>query len=149
MRDVRQFAVWTEGREVTRELVIAYKTRLEETGRGAQSLNTVLSALNSLFRFLGWEDCRVKTFHIQRRICRPENEELTRAEYEKLVKTAEGNGDRRLSLLLQTVCGTGIRVSELPFITVEAVRKGEAVVNCKGKSRPVFLVKELRKRLLA
>ena len=148
-RDARSFAAWAAGREIDRDLVILYKHSLKATGRKAESLNTVFSALNSLFRFLGWEDCRIKSLRCQKRLYSPEEKELTQAEYERLVHTAMRGGNERLSLLLQTLCGTGIRVSELEFITVEAARSGEALVNCKGKTRPVLIVKALRKRLLS
>lgn len=102
----------------------------------------------SLFSFLGWTDCRVKSIKLQRQIYCPEEKELTKAEYMRLVNTAKQKGNERLNLILQTICGTGIRVSELQYITVEAVKNGEAVVSLKGKTRTVFLVKELKKKLL-
>lgn len=108
----------------------------------------MLAAINSFFRFMGWYDCCVKQFKIQRKVYCPEEKELTKGEYIRLVQTAERNGNMRLSLLLQTICGTGIRVSELPYITVDAVNRGEAVVTCKAKTRTVFIVDALRKKLL-
>ena len=149
IRDVRAFANWAGGRAVTKELVISYKERLQAKGYTPESVNTMLSSLNSLFRFLGWRDCRVRSLRCQRRLYCPEERELSRSEYERLVSAAERSQNKRLTLLLQTLCGTGIRVSELPYITVEAAERGEAVVNCKGKTRPVFLVKGLRRLLLA
>lgn len=108
----------------------------------------MLASLNGLFSFLGWEDCRVKSVKLQRQIYCPEEQELTKAEYIRLVHTAKQKGNERLNLILQTICGTGIRVSELQYITVEAVKNGEATVSLKGKTRSVFLVKELRKKLI-
>ena len=108
----------------------------------------MLASLNSLFSFLNWMDCRVKSIKLQRQIYCPEEKELTKAEYMRLVNTAKQKGNERLNLILQTICGTGIRVSELQYITVEAVKNGEAVVSLKGKTRTVFLVKELKKKLL-
>lgn len=102
----------------------------------------------SLFSFLGWTDCRVKSIKLQRQIYCPEEKELTKAEYMRLVNTAKQKGNERLNLILQTICGTGIRVSELQYITVEAVKNGEAIVSLKGKTRSVFIVKELQKKLL-
>ena len=104
--------------------------------------------MNKLFQWKGWNDLRVKTLKLQRQIYCPEERELTKEEYLRLVRTAEAEGKEQLSLLLQTICATGIRVSELPFITVEAARRGEAVVSCKGKTRRVFLVRGLQKKLL-
>ena len=108
----------------------------------------MLASLNGLFSFLGWEDCRVKSVKLQRQIYCPEEKELTKAEYMRLVDTAKQKGNERLNLILQTICGTGIRVSELQYITVEAVKNREATVALKGKTRSVFLVKELRKKLI-
>ena len=99
--------------------------------------------------YLGWMECRVKSLKTQRRIYCPEEKELSRQEYIRLVEASRRKGNARLEMILQTICGTGIRVSELEFITVEAVQRGEAVVACKGKMRTVFIVKKLRKRLFA
>ena len=147
-RDVVAFAAYQEGAPVTRETVIAYKQKLLEQGYAARSVNSALASLNSLFAFLGWQDCRVKALKLQRQVFCPEEKELTKAEYERLCRAAQNNHNRRLNLILQTICGTGIRVSELQFITAEAVRAGEAVVSLKGKTRAVFLVKSLQKKLL-
>ena len=108
----------------------------------------MLASLNSLFAFLGWNDCKVKVIKIQRQIYCPEEKELTKAEYVRLINAAKYKKNERLSLLIQTICGTGIRVSELEYITVETVRRGEATVSCKGKTRSVFIVKDLKKKLL-
>ncbi len=147
-RDAAAFAAWQGCRAVRKEDVIAYKQRLIEQGYAVQSINSTLTALNSLFSFLGWNDCRIRTLRVQRHACRPEKKELTKAEYERLCRTALQKNNRRLFLILQTICGTGIRVSELTSITVEAVKRGEAVVSLKGKTRTVFLVKALQKQLL-
>ena len=108
----------------------------------------MLASINSLFAFLGWLELRVKSIKLQQQIYCPEEKELTKAEYVRLCKVAERKHNERLSLILQTICGTGIRVSELQFITVEAVRCGEAMVSCKAKTRSVFIVKELQRKLL-
>lgn len=108
----------------------------------------MIAALNAFLRFQGCADCCVKQYKLQRRVCCSEAEELTKEEYIRLVHAAKMSGNNRLNLILQTICGTGIRVSELQYITLEAVRNGEAVVNCKGKIRIIIIVKELRKRLL-
>ena len=97
---------------------------------------------------MGWHDLRVKYLKLQQQIFCPEERELTKAEYMRLCKTAERRHNKRLSLILQTICATGIRVSELQYITVEAAKRGKAVVNCKSKTRTVFIVKELKQKLL-
>lgn len=148
LRDVRAFAAAQSGAQVTKEAVIAYKQRLLEQGYAVRSINSVLASLNSLFSFLGLHDCRVKSLKLQRQVFCPEEKELTKAEYERLCRAAQQKHNERLNLILQTICGTGIRVSELQFITAEAVKSGEAVVSLKGKTRTVFLVKPLQKKLL-
>ena len=147
-RDVRVFMRFAAGSKVNKETAIAFKQHLLDAGYAVRSVNSMLASINSLFDWLGWSDCRVKVLKTQKQIFCPEEKELTKAEYLRLVKTAQQNGNERLNLILQTICGTGIRVSELPFITLEAARAGEAVVSCKGKTRFVFLVKELQKKLL-
>ncbi len=148
LRDVQAFAEYLGGAEITKGKVIAYKSRLLAENYAVRSINSMLASLNSLFSFLGWSDCKVKSIKLQRQIYCPEEKELTKAEYMRLVNAAKQKGNERLNLILQTICGTGIRVSELQYITVEAVKRGEAVVSLKGKTRSVFLVKELRKKLL-
>ncbi len=147
LRDVRAFARFAQGQTITKETVIAYKTRLRER-YAARSVNSMLASLNGLFAFLGWQDLRVRALKLQQTVFCPAEKELTRAEYMRLCRAASERRNERLSLTLQTICGTGIRVSELQCITVEAVRRGEAVVCCKAKTRTVFLVKELRQKLL-
>lgn len=148
LRDVRAFAAYLNGAEVTKETVITFKSKLLGESYSVRSINSMLASLNGLFSFLGWEDCRVKSVKLQRQIYCPEEKELTKAEYMRLVDTAKQKGNERLNLILQTICGTGIRVSELQYITVEAVKNREAIVALKGKTRSVFLVKELRKKLI-
>lgn len=148
LRDVRAFAEYLGGAEVTKEAVIAYKSKLLAENYAVRSINSMLASLNSLFAFLGWSDCRVKSIKLQRQIYCPEEKELTKAEYMRLVNTAKQKGNERLNLILQTICGTGIRVSELQYITVEAVKCGEAIVSLKGKTRTIFIVRELQKKLL-
>ena len=146
IRDIKAFAKYAEG-AVTRETVIAYKKHLQEH-YAVRSVNSMLASINSLFVFLGWHGLKVKTLKLQQQVYCPEEKELTKAEYTRLCKAAQRRHNERLNLILQTICGTGIRVSELQYITVEAVEHGEAVVNCKAKTRSVFIVKELRQKLL-
>lgn len=148
LRDVTAFAVWLDGETVTKETTVAFKQYLLDSGYAVRSVNSMLASLNCLFSFLGWSDCKVKSLKIQRQVYCSEEKELTKAEYERLCRTAKEKHNERLNLILQTICGTGIRVSELSFITVEAVKKGEATVSLKGKTRTIFLVKELQKKLL-
>ncbi len=148
MRDVRCFADFTKGRTINKSLVIEYKAKLGDT-YALTSANSMLAAINSFLHFTEWDDCRTRQFKIQKNSFCDEEKELTRSEYVALVKAAEAQGDKRLSLLLQTICSTGIRVSELGNVTVEAVIKGEATVRCKGKSRRIFIVSLLRKKLLS
>ena len=148
IRDVRAFASYMNGTNVAKEAVIAYKNKLLSENYAARSINSMLASLNSLFSFLSWADCRVKSIKLQRQIYCSEEKEMTKAEYLRLVNTAKQKGNERLNLLIQTICGTGIRVSELQYITVEAVKCGEAVVSLKGKTRSVFIVRELQKKLL-
>ena len=113
-----------------------------------RSANSILAALNAFLRFAGWHDLCVKQFKIQKEAFCSEEKELTKNEYISLVRTAEKRGNHRLSLVVQTICGTGIRVSELKFVTLEAAKCGEVQVFCKGKIRKIFIVKALRKKLL-
>ena len=147
LRDIRAFAGYMQGGAVCKAAVIDYKKLLQKK-YAVRSANSILASINGLFSFLGWHELRVKTVKLQRQVFCPEEKELTRAEYMRLCRTAERRGNRRLSLILQTICGTGIRVSELRHITVEAARSGEATVSCKGKTRVVFIVKELKQKLL-
>ena len=148
VRDVRAFAAEQNGAEITKEAVIAYKNKLLSENYAVRSINSMLASLNSLFAFLGWVDCKVKSIKLQRQIFCSEEKELTKVEYMRLVNTAKQKGNERLNLILQTICGTGIRVSELQYITVDAVKNGEAIVSLKGKTRSVFIVKDLKKKLL-
>lgn len=147
IRDVKAFSAYTQNAAVTKETVIAYKKHLQEN-YAVRSVNSMLASINSLFAFLGWHDLKVKSLKLQQQVFCPEEKELTKAEYARLCRTAERKHNERLNLILQTICGTGIRVSELQYITVEAARCGEAVVNCKAKTRSVFIVKELKQKLL-
>lgn len=147
IRDVTAFSEFCDG-TTTKDTVIAYKQSLIDGGYAVRSINSMLASLNSLFSFLGWCELRVKSLKVQQQVFCPEEKELTRAEYERLCRTAERKQNQRLCIILQTICGTGIRVSELQFITVEAVRKGEAMVSLKGKTRSIFIVRDLQKKLL-
>ena len=146
IRDVKAFAEYAN-EAVIKETVIAYKKHLQEC-YAIRSINSMLASINSLFTFLGWHDLKVKALKLQQQVYCPEEKELTKAEYARLCRAAERKHNERLNLILQTICGTGIRVSELQFITVETVKQGGAVVSCKAKTRSVFIVKELKQKLL-
>lgn len=147
IRDIRSFVIFEDGEEITKETVITYKKQLQKK-YAVRSVNSMLASINRLFAFLGWYELKVKSLKLQQQVFCPEEKELTKAEYARLCRAAERRHNERLNLILQTICGTGIRVSELQYITVEAARHGEATVNCKAKTRTVFIVKELKQKLL-
>lgn len=146
MRDIRFFREWLGGRNIDKSTVLEYKKELCES-YAPRSVNSMLSSLNAFFLFMDWHELKVKTLKIQRQIFSEEEKELTKAEYERLLTAAENKKDERLRCIIQTLGGTGIRISELKYITCEAVKKGQAVINCKGKLRQVFLPGQLRKLL--
>lgn len=146
IRDVHGFCRFLQGKPVNKEQTLAYKANLQEEGYAVRSINSMLASLNSLFVFLGWQDCRVRSLRLQQQIYCPEEKELTKGEYLRLLNAAKG--DERLYLVMQTICSTGIRVSELCHFTVEAVRTGEVTVRCKGKTRRILLPGKLKKLLL-
>lgn len=146
LRDVRAFAVFAGDRPLSKELVMAYKEHLVEEGYAVRSVNSMLASVNSLLEFLGRPECRVKSIRQQRQIYCPEEKELSKGEYLRLLAAA---GEKpRLRLVMETICGTGIRVSELRYFTVEAVEQGEVTVTCKGKTRRILLPGKLRRLLL-
>ena len=147
IRDIKTFQRYIGKRNLKKDRIIEYKHHLSDCGYKVTSINSMLSALNSFFEYFEWYDMRIKQYKVQKEIFRPEEKELTRFEYRRLCETAEKRGNERLSLVMQTICSTGIRVSELPNITAEAVKIGEAVVFAKAKTRTVFLVGDLRKKL--
>ena len=144
---LRAFAQWTEGRTVTKELTVRYKQWLMERYSPA-SVNVTLAALNGFFKFMGWQECRVRPVRVQRRHYAEPSRELSREEYYRLLKIARQRGNMRLFHLLETICSTGIRVSELRFITVQAVKSGRADICNKGKYRTILLPRKLCEKLL-
>lgn len=147
LRDIRAFLAWIGEREISKENISGWKEFLIKEGYASTTVNAMLSSLNSILSFLGWEEYRVKLLKIQRRVFRESNRDLNKAEYEKLLKTAQESGNKRLKLLMETICSTGIRVSELRYITVEALRKGRTDVALKGKIRTIILPGKLCKKL--
>lgn len=147
VRDLRAFFEFLGKKELDKENVLLWKRHLTEK-YAPSSVNSMLAAVNSFLEWSGMQQMKVKPLKIQREIFERPERELTAEEYRNLVKTAEKGRQQRLSVLLQTICATGIRVSELRFITVEAVRCGRAKVSCKGKNRLVFLPMALSRLLL-
>ena len=147
LRDVCQFAAWAGGGAVSRERTAAWRDSLLEGGYAPVTVNSMVAAVNQFFTFLGWEDCKVKALKIQRKLFRDDRRELTREEYERLLDAAHGLGRERLALLLETICATGIRVSEVKYITVEAAYAGRAEISLKGKLRTILLPGKLCRKL--
>ncbi len=147
LRDIRKLTEYVGSRIATKQLILEYKAMLAQNYE-ISSVNSMLASMNSFFHFMNLNGLCVKQFKMQRKPYCEENKELTKQEYLRLVNTAEKANNERLSLVIQTICGTGIRVSELCCITIEAVNRGEAIVSCKGKTRTVFIVSALRKKLL-
>ncbi len=147
LRDVGYFFNYIRDTTIEKSHVIAYKSDLTKKYT-VKSANSMIASLNAFFRFCGWLELCIKQFRVQAEAYCSEEKELTKAEYFRLIEVSKRKGNERLSLIIQTICGTGIRVSELQYITVEAVTRGEAFVRCKGKNRRIFIVEELRQKLL-
>ena len=148
LRDARAFSAWLAGAPVTKRLAAAWKAALLAEGLAPATVNAKLAAVNRLFTCMGCPECRVKPLRIQRRLFRDESRELTKAEYERLVSAAEALGRERLALLLEAICATGIRVSEVRYLTVEAAGRGIAEIRLKGKIRTILLPGRLCRKLL-
>lgn len=146
LRDTGAFAAYTAGKPVTKELVIAYKQQLVEKNYALRSVNSMLAGVNSLLSFLGWEDCKVKILRCQRQTYCREDRQLTKEDYLRLLGASQKQP--QLNLILQTICATGIRISELKYFTVEAVRSGEVSVRCKSKTRRILVPGKLKRLLL-
>ena len=148
LRNIRAFAAWLSDAPVTKSAVIAWKEHLMAERYAPTTVNAALASLNAFFKFTGWDECKVKALRLQRRVFRDHNRELTRDEYDHLVSTAYESGKTRLGLLMETVCATGIRVSEVKYITVEVARCGKAEISLKGKIRTIMLPGKLCRKLL-
>ena len=146
IRDLGFFAEWLKGEEVDKTKVIMYKKVLCDK-YAPKSVNSVLSSLNAFFVYMEWMDLKVKALKIQRMIFADKEKELTKAEYEKLLTAAKNKKDERLYYLMQTIGSTGLRISELKHITVDAVEAKQAIIKCKGKIRQIFLPKQLCRML--
>ncbi|NCE77033.1 integrase [Anaerotruncus sp. X29] len=146
-RDVKDFFIWLKDREISRERIAEWKQHLRRVGRKPVTINGKLSALNKFLSFLGRNDCRIKYLKIQRRLFRSTEKQLSKQEYIRLMETAHSLGRERLALLMETICATGIRVSEVKYITAEAIRAGRTEIALKGKIRTILLPGKLCRKL--
>ena len=146
LRDAGAFAAFADGKPVTKAMTLAYRGYLQARNYAVRSINSMLAGVNGLLDFLGWADCKVKTLRTQRRIYCAAEKQLTKEEYLRLLRASQNRP--QLNLVLQTICGTGIRVSELKYFTVETVSRGEVMVRCKSKSRTILIPGKLKKLLL-
>ena len=147
LRDVRAFVIYANGKTLSKELTIAYKKSLEDAGYKPRSINSMIASLNNFLDFLEADNCKVKTVRIQKQTYLTEGAELSKDEYIKLLNAAKNK--EQLRLVIQTICATGIRVSELKHFTVEAVYAGDVSVKCKSKTRIIIVPRDLRKLLLS
>ena len=148
LREARRFAAWLGGGAVTKAAAAGWKEALLSRGCEPATVNGKLTALDRFLDFLGWGDCKVRHLKLQRRLFRDDSRELTREEYQRLVAAAERAGRERLSLLMEAICGTGIRVSEVKYLTVEAAQAGCAEISLKGKIRTILIPGKLCRKLL-
>lgn len=147
LRNLRRFAAWSEGGAATKESVLRWKEALLEQGYSPVTINAMLAAVNKFFVLMGFASYKVRYLRVQRRVFRSASRELTRQEYQRLVNAAYELGDQRLALVMETICATGIRVSELRYVTVEALAAGAAEVRLKGKVRTILIPGKLRRKL--
>ena len=146
LRDVRAFAAWMD--DLGLEEAVGWREYLVERGYAAVTVNSMFSAVNRFLKFLGREDCKIKFLRVQRKAFREESRELTKAEYQRLLDVARETGQERLELLMETICATGIRVSEVRYITVEAANRAGTDIRLKGKIRDILIPNKLRRKLL-
>jgi len=146
-RDVSAFMSWASGRGIDKDLAARWKEHLKDGDFQPETINSKLSALNKFFSFLGWNECRVKYLKIQHKLFRRADRDLTKEDYKKLLDTASSSGKERLALLMETICATGIRVSEVKYITLEAVNAGRVDISLKGKIRTILIPGKLCRKL--
>lgn len=146
--EVTQFSVYLDGKEVTKTNVSHLKEHLIASGYAPSTVNGKLTAIDRFLDFIGRSECKVKHLKLQRRLFRDDTRELTKREYERLIETAKELGKQRLSLLMEAICSTGIRVSEVQYLTVEAAQRGKAEIRMKGKLRTILIPKKLCRKLL-
>ena len=149
MCDIKKLVDFVDDKEMSKSLAIQYKEYLKDNeGYKTSSVNSFLVAANRFFEFMGWYEFRVKTFKLQKEVFMPQSNELSKGEYKQLVETAFGNGKIRIGMIIQTICATGIRVSELSAITVSSVKSGMATIYNKGKERMILIPRDLQVKLL-
>lgn len=146
-REIEHLQLFLSGREPEKELLLEYRQRLCDERQKPQTINGKISAINDYLKSIGYGECCLQMLKVQRSAFVDEERELTQAEYERLLAAAQDHKQHRLRLVIETICSTGIRVSELSCITVEAVRAGRAQIRLKGKIRVILLPKQLRKTL--
>lgn len=147
LSDIRQFSAWAEHRPISKSTVAQWKEYLLSQCYAPSTINGKLTALDRFLAFSGQDACRVKHLRVQRRLFREDRRELSKAEYHQLIAAASAAGKDRLVLLMETICATGIRVSELRFITLQAVQRGKAQIALKGKIRTILLPGKLCRKL--
>lgn len=147
MRDIEKLMAFAQGKPLTKERLIAYKDYLKAQGYGARSINSYLAAANGFFKYMEWYELHARAIKIQKEPFLTEKQEITKAEYQRLIRTAKKRKNERLAMIIMTICAMGIRVSELKFLTVETVRRGIMEVDNKGKVRKVFISRELQSHL--
>lgn len=148
LRDLKFFMEWLDGRDVTKEETLAWKKNLLERGLRPSTINGKLSSINGYFAYMGWADCKAKFLRNLKTLYCSQGKELTKEEYRRLLTVANQQGRERLALVIETICATGIRVSETQYITVEAARRGEAEIMLKGKVRIILLPSKLCRKLM-
>lgn len=146
VRDVKSFSEFAGNSAVTKEIVMGWKMHLIDSGYAATSVNSMIASINSFLVYMKWEDCRVRSIRLQRQIYCPEEKDLSKEEYMRLLRASDHKPV--LKLIMQSICSTGIRVSELAFFTVEGIKSGEITINCKGKIRRILIPSKLRNMLL-
>lgn len=147
LRALRTFVSWQAGAPVDKAAISRWKEHLLEAGYAPVTINAMLAAIHSYLHFRGWDQFRVHYLRVQRRLFRDEGRALSRGEYIRLVRNAYGSGQQQLGLIIETLGGTGIRVSELSAITVEAIAQGQADIHLKGKIRTILIPDKLRRKL--
>lgn len=148
LRDIRKLMDYAQGAEVTKSLVIEFKEKLlYKDHYEISSINTFIIAINRFMEYMGWYEVKVKTYKIQKASFAPDEKYLSKKEYERLVAAARQSGNVRLAMILNTICATGIRISELQYFTVENVKRGKVVIHNKGKVRSILIPSELQKKL--
>lgn len=145
-RELMSLQLYLDERPITKDILLAYKTMLTSQ-YSPSTCNVTISALNSYLKYMGRPNLMLNPLKIQRQIYEPADKELTRREYDKLIRAANINGQEKLSLIIQTICSTGIRISELQYISVESLKEGKTLVTNKGKSRVVFIPTQLQRVL--